>query len=88
MSRSVGAEGTCGERCGECWTLLGCVEWVAEVLTVDSGIRTSASLFGRFFRFLKHTTQKTTPNSTVTITIMTTITVEGLEPEDKQQTSK
>jgi len=56
------------------------VEWVAEVVTVDSGILTSASLFGRFFRFLKHTTQQTTTIRTVTIRIMTrTTAVEGLE---------
>lgn len=93
MSRNVGAEGAWGEwwttlGCGECWTTLGCGEWVAEVLTVDSGIRTSASAFGRFFRFLKHTTQQTTPIRTVTITIMITITAEEPEPEDKEQISE
>lgn len=79
MSLNVGAEGAWGEWCGEWWATLGCGEWVAEVLTVDSGIRTSASVFGRFFRFLKHTTQQTTPIRTVTITIMITITAEGPE---------
>lgn len=84
MSRNVGAEGAWGEW----WATLGCGEWVAEVLTVDSGIRTSASVFGRFFRFLKHTTQQTTPIRTVTITIMITITAEEPEPEDKEQISE
>lgn len=90
MSCSVGVEGAWREGFGEGWTTLGCVEWVAEVVTVDSGILTSASLFGRFFRFLKHTTQQTTTIRTITIRIMTrTTAVEGLEPEDKQeQTSK
>lgn len=84
MSLNVGAEGAWGEW----WATLGCGEWVAEVLTVDSGIRTSASVFGRFFRFLKHTTQQTTPIRTVTITIMITITAEEPEPEDKEQISE
>jgi len=80
LSCSVGVEGAWREGFGEGWTTLGCVEWVAEVVTVDSGILTSASLFGRFFRFLKHTTQQTTTIRTVTIRIMTrTTAVEGLE---------
>ena len=88
MSCDVGEEAAWREGRGECWTTLGCVEWVAEVVTVDKGILTSASPLGRLFFFLKHTTQQTTPIRTVAATIITITTAEGLEPEDKQDQKK
>ena len=97
MSCNAGAEGAWREGRGEFWTTLGawregrgeccatpgCVARLAEVVAVDSGILTSASLFGGFFFFLQHTTQQTPVMRTATLTIMTITTAEGLEPEEK-----